>query len=92
MQLELLGKMNLQAKNGKSWFSLSFAEKLNLGAGIGTTLKKSVPDSARLHKNVTEVGYARLHKNMTKIGSRLRSVLEKRNRGRFPVTLGYTKT
>ena len=37
-------------------------------------------------------GYARLHKNVTKVESRLRSIKQQRNRGRFPVTLGYTKT
>ena len=37
-------------------------------------------------------GYARLHKNVTKVGSRLRLVTQKRHQGRFPVTLGYTKT
>ena len=39
----------------------------------GVCLKKSVPGSARLHKNVT------------KVGSRLRLVTQKRNRGRFPL-------
>ena len=40
--------------------------------------KKSVP------------GYAWLHTNVTEVGSRLRTVTQKRNQGRFPVTLGYT--
>ena len=29
---------------------------------------------------------------LKKVGSRLRMVTQKRNRGRFPVTQGYTKT
>ena len=35
---------------------------------------------------------SRLHKNVTKAGSRLRSVTQKLNEGRFPDTFGYTKT
>ena len=52
----------------------------NPKAGVGAGLKKSVP------------GYAWFHKNVTNLGLRLRSFTQKRNHGRFPVTLGYTKT
>ena len=53
--------------------------------------KKSVPGSARLHKNVTNVN-CRLRKNVTKAGSRLRSVTRKRNQGRFPVKHAYVNS
>ena len=48
--------------------------------GSAHAQKKSVP------------GYAWLHTNVTEVGSRLRTVTQKRNQGRFPVTHGYAKT
>ena len=46
----------------------------------------------RRRQKTSVPGYARLHNNITKVGSRLRSVTQKGNQGRLPVTLGHTKT
>ena len=55
--------------------------------------KKSVPGYARLRKNEQRSvpTYAWLHESVTEASSRLRTVKQKRNQGRFPVMLGYTK-
>ena len=71
--------------NQKFWSLLiikgpSYIWNMGSKSGDGACLKKSVP------------GYARLHKNVTKDDSRFRSATQRRNQGRFSVTLGYTKT